>query len=640
MKKAKIQIVEDEAIVAMGIESLLRNLGYDVTSIADSGEKAIADTERYRPDIVLMDIRIKGEMDGIDLAEIIRNRYEIPVIFSTAYLDKDRIERAKLTMPFGYILKPIQERELGVTIEMALYVTQVDRKRRQVEESLRNSENKMRSIFRVAPTGIGLVKDRVLYEVNHRICEMVGYSKEELIGKSARILYMSDEAFALVGKNKYGQIAEQGTGVVETRWRKKDGSLIDILLASTLIDTHDPSKGVTFTALDITARKQGEEILRESEQRYRMLFERSSDAIFLVDLNTGRYLDGNAAAERLTGRSVSELKKLTVHDVAPSHAPERLQACSSAKQAMTMGEATYLRPDGSSRVALLSMVPFNEHTVFGIAHDITELKKAQEVMVQTEKMMSLGGLAAGMAHELNNPLGAILQGSQNLQRRLLPDFAKNIHVAEKYNLDLADLQKYLDEREIFKFLHGIRESGKRAAKIIKDMLLFSRQSESQIAPVNIVGTIEKALKLASQDYDMKKKYDFKFIEIEKSFDPDLSIVPCTETEIEQVILNLLRNSAQAMSRHQLTPNPKISLRTMIDEDMARIEVQDNGPGMDEKTRKKIFEPFFTTKPVGEGTGLGLSVSYMIITSKHKGSLAVESEIGRGTRFIIKLPLQR
>ena len=136
MDKVRILIVEDEAIIAMGIESNLQSLGYEVTSIVNTGEKAIQNAEKDKPDLILMDIRIKGEMDGIDTAEVIRNNFGIPVIFSTAYLDQERIDRAKITMPFGYVLKPIQERDLKVTLEMALYVAKVDAKRRKTEGEL------------------------------------------------------------------------------------------------------------------------------------------------------------------------------------------------------------------------------------------------------------------------------------------------------------------------------------------------------------------------------------------------------------------------------------------------------------------------------------------------------------------------
>jgi PAS domain S-box-containing protein len=143
MEKAKIIIVEDEAIIGIEIEQQLQSLGYEVTSIVDTGEYAIKKAEEDKPDLILMDIRIKGDMDGIETAEEIRNRFGIPVIFSTAYLDQERIERAKITMPFGYVLKPIQERDLKVTIEMALYVSEVDAERRKAEENLKKAHEEL-----------------------------------------------------------------------------------------------------------------------------------------------------------------------------------------------------------------------------------------------------------------------------------------------------------------------------------------------------------------------------------------------------------------------------------------------------------------------------------------------------------------
>ena len=144
--------------------------------------------------------------------------------------------------------------EEGITYAIAHDVTE----RKRTEEIIRTSEDKMRSIFRVAPTGIGVVRDRVIQEVNPTVCEITGYSQEELTGKSAQVLYPSREEYELVGKVKYAQIAQHGTGSVETKWQKKDGTIIDILLSSTPIDTSDLSKGVTFTALDITERKASE----------------------------------------------------------------------------------------------------------------------------------------------------------------------------------------------------------------------------------------------------------------------------------------------------------------------------------------------------------------------------------------------
>jgi signal transduction histidine kinase len=151
--------------------------------------------------------------------------------------------------------------------------------------------------------------------------------------------------------------------------------------------------------------------------------------------------------------------------------------------------------------------------------------------------------------------------------------------------------------------------------------------------------MDKTVELAANDYDLKKKYDFRHIELVRDYAPDLPGIHCTPTEIEQVLLNLLKNSAQAMAGRpkDSTEPPRITLRTRLQHDKVCIQVLDNGPGMDEETRKRVFEPFFTTKSVGEGTGLGLSVSYFIITTNHGGSFTVDSEPGKGACFTILLP---
>ena len=140
MSKARVLVVEDEAIVAMETAKSLQNLGYEVISTVNSGDVAIKKAEDENPDIILMDIRIQGDKDGIETAEIIRNKYGIPVIYTTAYSDDERIERAKQTIPFGYIIKPTQERDLKVTLEMALYVTRIEAERTKADLKLKESE--------------------------------------------------------------------------------------------------------------------------------------------------------------------------------------------------------------------------------------------------------------------------------------------------------------------------------------------------------------------------------------------------------------------------------------------------------------------------------------------------------------------
>ena len=271
--------------------------------------------------------------------------------------------------------------------------------------------------------------------------------------------------------------------------------------------------------------------------------------------------------------------------------------------------------------------------------DITQRLSLEEMMVQSEKMLSVGGLAAGMAHEINNPLGAILHNVQNIRRRLSADLPRNQEQASELGLDLAMINRYLASREVPQLLDGIQQAGARAAKIVTHMLSFSRRSNRQLEPCELPALIDQAVEIAGNDFDLAIGFDFKGQAIVRQFDPELGPVPCTANELEQVLLNLLKNAAQAI---HLRPQPsepgRITLRTRLNPPWAEIQVEDNGVGMPEAVRKRTFEPFFTTKEIGQGTGLGLSVSYFIITNNHKGQMEVHSTPGQGTCFTLRLPL--
>lgn len=271
--------------------------------------------------------------------------------------------------------------------------------------------------------------------------------------------------------------------------------------------------------------------------------------------------------------------------------------------------------------------------------DITQRLSLEEMMVQSEKMLSVGGLAAGMAHEINNPLGAILHNVQNVRRRLSADLPKNLEQASDAGVDLAAVNAYLQGREIPQLLDGIQQAGARAAKIVTHMLSFSRRSTREMAPCDLPALIDQAVEIAGNDFDLAIGFDFKGQNIVRQFDPVLGPVPGTANELEQVLLNLLKNAAQAIHQRNDEHEPgRIILRTRLSPPWAEIQVEDNGVGMPESVRKRTFEPFFTTKEIGQGTGLGLSVSYFIITNNHKGQMEVQSSPGQGTCFTLRLPL--
>jgi len=302
---------------------------------------------------------------------------------------------------------------------------------------------------------------------------------------------------------------------------------------------------------------------------------------------------------------------------------------------------TWVKGDESRHYAL-TFYPLTGGAGRGVViriDDITQRLSLEEMMVQSEKMLSVGGLAAGMAHEINNPLGAILHNVQNIRRRLSPDLPKNLEQAEQDGVELTAVNQYLNAREVPKLLDGIQQAGARAAKIVSHMLSFSRRSNREMAPCDLPALIDQAVEIASNDFDLTIGFDFKGQNITRQFDPELGPVPGTANELEQVLLNLLKNAAQAIHQRPEDSEPgRITLRTRLNPPWAEIQVEDNGIGMSESVRKRTFEPFFTTKEIGQGTGLGLSVSYFIITNNHKGQMEVQSTLGQGTCFTLRLPL--
>ncbi len=274
---------------------------------------------------------------------------------------------------------------------------------------------------------------------------------------------------------------------------------------------------------------------------------------------------------------------------------------------------------------------------------ILERMRFEEMMVQTEKMMSVAGLAAGISHEINNPLNIILQSIQNIVRHTSLDVPKNFEVANECSVELEPIHAYLEKQRVFMFLGFAKEAAQRTASIVADMLQFSRRSDTEKEPANLIELVNKTVELARMDYNLKEQYRFDDIQIIREFDSNIPPVVCILTQIQQVLLNLLNNAAQAIynqmdNAETETSKPQIILRIQYKGEKIRLEVEDNGIGMDEATSKRVFEPFFTTKEKGSGTGLGLSVSYFIITTNHQGEMTLESTPGLGTKFIIYLPL--
>ena len=205
---------------------------------------------------------------------------------------------------------------------------------------------------------------------------------------------------------------------------------------------------------------------------------------------------------------------------------------------------------------------------------------------------------------------------------------------------MTSIEEYLNTREIPNLIDNITSAGHRAVDIVTNMLQFSRNADPKLELYALNELTKQALQIAKTETTFSDLQSETGLNIIESYEPDLPSVPCIHSEIEQVIINLLKNAAQVLSEYGCkNGTPEINLSVSQIDNNAVISVKDNGIGMDTETKKRVFEPFFTTKEVGKGTGLGLSVSYFIISSHHHGVLEVQSEPGKGACFAIKLPIR-
>lgn len=403
----------------------------------------------------------------------------------------------------------------------------------------------------------------------------------------------------------------------------------------------DGDKGIIGITIDISDLKQTEEELKKTKNYINNIINSMPSALFSLDREI-RVTQWNHKAEKLYKIKAADAISKPLDELLPKMRP----FIKKIEQTIQTGEP-YFFPKQASPTSEglvyedITVYPLIADSVEGAVirvDDITEHVRMEEMIVQSEKMLSIGGLAAGMAHEINNPLAGMMQNAQVVLGRLQGEIPASIKVAEEIGITMDQIRAFMEKRGVTKQLEMIHEAGVRASQIVQNMLSFSRKDYSGKVRQDIALLLDQTVELAKSDYTLKKQYDFKKIKVVKEYHPDTPGVMCEVSKIQQVFFNILKNSAEALQEDESLTDPTFFLRVQQKGDLVRIEIEDNGPGMTEETRKRIFEPFFTTKPVGKGTGLGLSVSYFIITENHNGEMNIISEPGKGAKFIIHLPI--
>lgn len=661
-----ILVVDNEHDLADSLAVLLAAYDFKTEVAYDSIE---AEARLLQGDIrvALVDVRLGAE-SGVNLIRRLRGlRPDLVCVMMTGFATIETALDALRNGAYDYLVKPMEPSDLLATMERCFERLSLADEREAALHALREREEEVRLLFDSTAEGIyGVDCTGKTTFANAACLKMLGYSREKFLGCDADTLFMDirdahiyrkkeveefDGKFGCVTKEPPGQnsvpaleaVLIEGCSVhVEyIKMRRADNHALEAECWLHPIRRQREVVGSVVTFMDVTERCSAVAETQRMKAYLKNIIDAMPSVLMGVDAN-GLVTEWNHGAEQVTGVSAAAATGQNFLKLFPAlaHQAEHVAAAIHGDGAVH-STRIISEVEGVSRISDVMIYPVEVNETRGAVirvDDVTERVRIEQMMVQTEKMMSLGGMAAGMAHEINNPLSAILQGAQNITRRLSPLLPANRRAAAMTGIDLENLRQYLEVREISQFIANIHAAATRATRIVADMLAFSRCGETSFAPTDLTEILETVVRLAASDYDLRRHYDFRRIEIIRDYDPNLPYVYCDRTEIEQVFLNLIKNAAQALA--EVSPPHRITLRTRCEDDFASIDVEDTGLGMDEPTREKVFDPFFTTKPVGVGTGLGLSVSYFIVTEQHRGTITVESEVSKGTTFTVRLPLTR
>lgn len=489
--------------------------------------------------------------------------------------------------------------------------------------------------------------------------KMLGYTAEEMVHKETPLKIHDPEEVRVKAEFLTRSLVKEvkgfkvfvakseieGSDSSEWTYIRKDGSRLTVSLVVTkMLDSQGKLEGFLGIAKDITERKKTELELFDLRNFLVDMINSMPSVIIAVD-NELNVTHWNIKAEEYTRIKKSDAVGREFSLIFPYQLFDSNLIAESIKagQVKLISKHRDFR-NGKKVYEDVTIYPLSTEDLSGAViriDDVTEKVMFEELVVQNEKMMSVGGLAAGMAHEINNPLAGMMQTAQVLHKRLSSNKPTNYEAARKAGTTMEAVWEYLKERNVFTQLDMINDAGQRIAKTIENMLSFARQEEAELHENDIISLLDKTIDIAAKDYNLKKHYDFKHIIINKNYSSDLPSIKCEASKLQQVFLNILKNGAQAMFELTSVDNsksPEFNISAYFEEKYIVIEFEDNGPGISSQNLKKVFEPFFTTKSNGKGTGLGLSVSYFIVTDTHNGVMTVDSELGKGTKFTIKLPI--
>lgn len=516
-------------------------------------------------------------------------------------------------------------------------------------------------LFADVRVGMALTDSNMRWvKVNPALCRLLGYREDELVGHDPREFTHPDD-ISLTAKAFRGETPSTGLDV-EKRYMAKDGSVIWTLL--TISVTADPTSGEQYHIAqmqDITLRKRAEVAVSVSEARWRMLLAHIQEIVLLADLE-GRLTYAAPSMERWLGYAPEELIGMPLAET--THPDDREAVMHAFAQAQSAGPQVVthrvshvggtwntvrstlisLRDDPTVEAVLIASIDVSDQLAIEEERERIELERRV-----SHRLEAVGQLAAGIAHEINTPLQFVGDSVSFLRGAVDDLVALNGRYRElmwaETPMDLEQRQATMraaeDEADLEYLIERIPAAFERTAdgvdrvrSIVQAMKRFSHTATTEFAPADLNEGIATTLEVSRNEY----KYH---AEIQLDLQADLPLVTCNLGEINQVLLNLIMNAAQAIAEQRSDGGGlgQVAISTHADGDHAVIRVADNGPGIPEELQDRIYEPFFTTKPVGQGTGQGLALARTTV-ARHRGTLECLSTAGLGTTFTIRLPFEQ
>ena len=678
-----ILIVDDEKFVRNLLKEILDKEGYCCTIASDASEaRSYLASDKFQ--LLISDLDMPGE-PGLDLIRYALSEYsDLAAIVVTGTEDNTVAQSAIEIGVYDYITKPIERNRVTTSVanslnrrelkienrtyrnELEILVEKRTKELKQAisnlektQETLRESEHKFRSFLDNSKDAVYMVTiEGNFIWINEAGLELFGYSREDLSTITIRDFYInpSDREGIINFIDQEGAVKD-----LRVDFKKKDGTPLDVRLTTSCInDEAGNTIGYQGFIRDITSYEQARKSLQESEEKFKNITQFAHDAIIMMD-DDGKVSYWNKAAEKIFGYSSQDALGADLHElIAPSSVESfrnGLERFKQTGQGHIVGktlEVKAVRKDGTEFSAELSLSTLklrDRWNALGILRDITDRKALESQLIHAQKLESIGQLAAGIAHEINTPTQFVGDNTRFLKdafadiNRLIGKYQTYVSAVKagkqptgllkeiETTADEIDLS-YLKE-EIPLAINQALEGVERVAKIVRAMKEFSHPGAEEKTPIDINHAIESTITVARNEW----KY---VAEMETEFDHTLPAVPCLPGDFNQVILNMIVNAAHAIGEavgDGSAGKGKIRVSTKRNGDFAEIRISDTGAGIPEEIRNRIFDPFFTTKAVGKGTGQGLAIAYSVIVDKHGGQLDFESEPGKGTCFIIRVPVK-